>query len=583
MSLSGFSMRSLAAEINEKAAGARIDRVYMPTKNSVVLALRRPGENLLLYVSTNSANAAAYFIEKNFENPTEPPVFCMVLRKQLETGRVAAVRQIGADRFIAIDIDAIAAGGKIVTKTLYLELMGKYSNIILADEEGRITDCLKKIGDSVSRVRTVLPGESYTPPPAPEKANPFEVAPEEIAARLKTMPDAKLAKALVAVCMGFGPDTAQELLYRAELNGQSAVADLSEDDFAALMRALGLFVKEPPAPTLVTDEQSGKVMGFAAHSLNRISGKTQVFSTMSEMLAAADKLLKSYTPPRKDILKKLVKNELNRTERKIVVLEKELAAAENAEEFRRKADNIMAHKNELNDHADSLVKLADIYGDGETTVEIAMDKRLSVIGNYEAYYKKYNKLKRAQDLLVKQTEVCRNETAYLLTVEMALFRAETLTDIAEIEEELTAGGYLKKQSRKKPGQKSAPYRFVVPGKENSPEILVGKNNTQNDRLTFKTAAKHDIWLHAKDIPGSHVILRTDGTPPDEDALLFAAKVAARFSKAGDSSNVPVDYTECRQVKKPVGAKPGFVNFFKQKTLYVNPLEAAEELDKQMLG
>ncbi len=571
MSLSGFSMRALAAELNSRATGARIDRVFMPTKNSVVLALRRPGENLLLYVCTNSANAAAYFIDKNFENPPEPPVFCMVLRKQLETGRIAQISQTGADRMLKVEIDTVAGGGRIVTKTLIMELMGKYSNIILTDEDNRIIDALKKIGTTTSRVRTVLPGDIYEPPPPPDKINPFASPPQAVVERLKALGAESLQKALVAVCLGFGPDTAREVAFAAGVDGQAKVEDLTAADFAAVTDALAGFVAALPEPTLVTDEATGKVLAFAAHPLDYLpKGRRQNFATLSELLFETDRLLKSYVPPDKERLKKLVKNEINRAARKIGVLQKELADAENAEDYRKKADNIMAHKPKLKDHADAKIIVADIYDAAGADIEITMDKRLTVIGNYEWYYKKYNKLKRAQSMVAEQIAECKKELLYLASVDMTLDTGATLADIAEVHDELVAGGYLKERIKRKAGDKhTAPYKFVAPC---GMEILVGKNNTQNDRLTFKIAAKHDIWLHAKDIPGSHVILRTGGQAPDEATLLFAAGIAAKFSQAGDSSKVPVDYTECRQVKKPSGAKPGFVNFFKQKTVYVDPTQ-----------
>ena len=565
-------MHALAAELDERATGSRIDRVFMPTKNSVVFALRRPGENLLLYVSTNSANAAAYFIDKNFENPQEPPVFCMVLRKQLETGRISQIRQEGVDRILTAEILTTATGGRIVAKKLIFELMGKYSNIILTDEDGCIIDALKKIGTTTSRVRTVLPGDQYAPPPAPDKTDLFADGIFAAISRLQKNPAETLQKALVAACMGFGPDTAKEVVCTANLDGKTPCGELADDDYEALSGALTALIAAPPMPTIVTDKESGKVLAFASHKLDYLTeGKTQTFATLSALLIAADRLLQSYVPPDKERLKKLVKNELNRAARKIGVLEQELLEAENAETYRRKADNIMAHKQELADHGDALITVADIYDETGANIEIAMDKRLTVIGNYEAYYKKYNKLKRARDLVAAQAEECKKELDYLSSVELTLSTSQTLAEIAEVHDELAAVGYLKERPKRKTGDKAAePYKFIAP--KSGMEILVGKNNTQNDRLTFKIAAKHDIWLHTKDIPGSHVILRTMGQAPDEETLLLAARIAAKFSKAGNSSNVPVDYTECRQVKKPTGARPGFVNFFGQKTLFVEPIE-----------
>ncbi len=292
------------------------------------------------------------------------------------------------------------------------------------------------------------------------------------------------------------------------------------------------------------------------------------FRTISQLLEEADNLVGSYVLPDKDRFRKLVKNELHRAVNKIDILEREIEEAGNAEEWRFRADNLMTCHYQFKDHADSEITVPDIYSETGEKITIPLDRRLTLIQNMQAFYKKYDKLKRAQTYLLEQLEKCEEEVQYLSSIESSLESSSAFSEIAEIHNELVAGGYLKEKLRKKNNDKPAqPFSFKTP---DGTEILVGKNNYQNDRLTFKTAAFNDIWLHTKEIPGSHVILRTAGTTPDEETLLLAAQLAVHFSQAKGSSKVPVDYTECRYVKKPSGAKPGFVIFTNQHTLYVTP-------------
>ena len=288
------------------------------------------------------------------------------------------------------------------------------------------------------------------------------------------------------------------------------------------------------------------------------------------MLDAADKLAGSYVLPDKDRFQKLVKNEKNRATGKLAKLDDELAAAENADEWKHYGDNLMTYQYELTDHADAEVTVPDIYSESGETITIPLDQRTTIIGNMQACYKKYDKLKRAQSLLVEQREACEAEIAYLETIEASLLVSKNLADINEIHNELIAGGYLREKPKKKNNDKPArPFCFTAP---DGTTILVGKNNFQNDKLTTKTAAYNDTWFHTKNIPGSHVIVRNGGAELAKDTLELAAMLAAHFSKAQDGSNTPVDYTQIRYVKKPSGAKPGFVIFTNQTTVYVTPDE-----------
>ena len=580
MSLDGFSMHPLTRELDTALAGGRIDKITQPNKQSIILSVRQPGQNFLLHISINSQNPSAHLLEKNLENPPEPPVFCMVLRKQIETGRIAKVRPHGLDRLLLIDIDSLAAGGRIVTKTLVLELMGKYSNIILV-QDGIIIDALRKIGANSSRVRTVLPGQTYELPPGQEKKDLFTDDSAAIMAIVRKDPALRLDKALLAACMGFGPVSAKEVCFSAGLAPSMRIEALDEADFKAVEAALqeiresALHAGDADAPedkAVLLLGENQKVLAMAAFPLHYLPEATVLtFPTISAMLEKADSLLGSYVLPDKDRFRKLVKNEKNRAENKLTKLDEEIAAAENAEEFKVRGDNLMTYQYQFKDREDASVTVPNIYSETGESITIPLDQRLTLVENMQACYKKYDKLKRAQELLQVQRRECEANIAYLESIEASLLASSSLAEIAEIHNELIAAGYLREKPKKKNNDKPArPFHFRAP---DGTDILVGKNNYQNDKLTFKTARYNDTWFHTKDIPGSHVVLQNGGTEPSEEDILLAASLAAHFSKARGSSKIPVDYTEIRYVKKPSGSKPGFVIFTNQKTLYITPDEA----------
>ena len=552
MNLDGFSMRPLVAELEKFLIGGRVDKITQQNKANLTMTIRQPGKTFLLRLSTAPQNPSVHLVTKTPENLPEPSTFCMVLRKNLENGRIAAIRQHELDRIIFVDVDSIGAGGKIQTFTLAAELIGKYSNLILISD-GQIVDALKKIGSNSSRVRTVLPNQIYQLPPAQDKLDIFSCDVEKILARIKLDDTARLDKAIMTACQGFGPHTAKEVAFHAEeTNLQTALEDIRD-------------AAKNPTPCMIQDD-SGKILAISAVKLNYLRGNIRTFETLSELLETADDLAGSYIPPDKEKFSKLVNNELRRATNKISVLEGELAAAENADDWRIRADNLSTYRYQFTDHADDEIVVDNIY-DGEK-ISIPLDRRLTIAANVQACYKKYDKLKRSTKFIAEQIELCRAEIFYLETLAHALTTSTTLADIDEIRTELIAGGYLKDTKKKSAlSKKPQPLKFIAP---DGTEILVGKNNAQNDRLTFKIAAPDDLWLHTKDITGSHVIVRSSHV--SDETLQLAAEIAAHFSKAQGSSKVPVDYVQCRFVKKPSGAKPGFVIFTNQRTIYVTPRE-----------
>ena len=582
MSLDGFSTQPLVQELRDALTGGRIDKITQPSKASVFLSIRQPGRNHLLHIAASPQASAVFLAQRPPENPAEPPLFCMVLRKQLEGSRIADIRQHALDRIIVFDFDSLAAGGKIVTKTLVVELIGKHSNIILV-QDGRIIDALRKVGSANSRTRLILPAREYAPPPAQEKLDLRTTAPAAVIDRLIQEPAATLFKGLLNSCLGFGPASAREVIFSAGLPEKMLCADLDAKDKDALIQALAevsaACTEEEAAPCLIID-RNNKVLATAPFPLHYLPPEhaTLSFPTISAMLEKATLLAGAYTPPEKDRLKKFVKTELSRAENKLDVLKEELRQAENAEDYKIRGDNLMTYAHLFQDHEDASLTVDDIYSETGEKITLKLDQRLTLNQNMQAFYHKYDKLKRAQKLLDEQIALCSENIRYLASVETSLAASSTLSEIEEIKEELIESGFLKEGKKKKRQDKpSAPFQFMT---EDGKSILVGKNNYQNDRLTFRTAAPDDLWLHAKDIPGSHVILRLSGEEPSEESLHHAAILAAHFSKAQDSSNVPVDYTYRRYVKKPSGSRPGFVIFTHQKTLYVTP--SAEDAARLLL-
>lgn len=577
MGLDGFSMRHLITELNASLAGGRIDKIHQPTRQMVQFSIRQPGKNHFLCLSIQPQNPILYQPYTPLESPSEPSAFCMLLRKHLEGGRVAAITQTGLDRIVNIDIDCLGAGGRIVTRTCIAELMGKYSNLILM-EDGRIVDALRRISAATSRIRLVLPGIAYESPPSQGKLNATTTAADTIIETLRQRTDKKLAAALSAICQGFGPVTAKEIAFSAGLSPDAPVASLDTADFSSLLSAVAETVTAPCAPCLIYND-AGQLQGMAAFPLHYLPNQTtETFATMNDMVIRARALIQDYVPPDKERFRKLLRNEQSRSLKKLEKLRQEAAVAETANEAKIIADNLLTYQYQLSDHADSEFTAPNIYDPEGKSITIPLNQQMTIQKNIQNYYHRYNKLKRAQSLLREQIEECEETLRYLSGIEASLLTSSSRAELDDIRAELILGGWLKEKPKAKPTNKSSqPFRFITPDGD---EILVGKNNYQNDRLTFKTAQRDDIWLHTKDIPGSHVILRSTGAAPAPTALALAANLAAHFSQAASSSKVPVDYTRCRFVKKPSGARPGFVTFTNQKTLFVTPDEEQLALLRQ---
>ncbi len=570
MSLDGAFLHLVKAELMP-LIGSRVDKVYQPSREEIVIALRcRDGAKKLI-LSANSVSARVNLTEAAFDNPQQPPMFCMLMRKHLGGGRLTDIRPDGLERIIFFDIECLNEIGDIVTNTLAAEIMGRHSNIILI-RDGRVVDSIKRVTDDISSVRRVLPNIPYETPPRAERLNLLEVSPEDVWARLEGSSE-RLAKRLLTVLEGVSPVFTRECAYYAARD-----VDITCNEMMESMRDKVLFFLSKAKKALdgaaeytIVSEIGGRKKDFCFVNIEQystamlISHADSANSLLDVFFAAADRTER--TKQRARDLLKLLMNSYERVSRKLELQKKELAECSEREVFRVCGDLINANIYRL-EKGMTKCTLEDFYS-GEPR-EIALDARLTPAQNAQKYYTEYRKLDTAEKMLTELIQKGGEELVYIDSVFDCVSRTENEAELAEIRRELREQGYLRGGKTDEKIKKTEPLRYVS---TSGYEILVGKNNRQNDTLTLKTARASDIWLHTKDIAGSHVIIRTaEKGAPDEETILEAAELAAYHSKGRSSSQVPVDYTAVKFVKKPAGAKPGMVIFTNNRTVYVTPDE-----------
>lgn len=558
MPFDGIAARAAAEELSTVLEGGKINKVYQPSQTEIVLSVRSQRKNYDVLISIHPNYARIHLTEEKFTNPQEPPMFCMVLRKHLSGALIKNVKQHGMERIIVMDVQARNEIGDLSDKQLVIELMGKHSNMMLLDKTtGNIIDSMKHISSAQNRYRTILPGAEYVLPPAQDKANPLELSGEAFI-QLLDFNQGKLDKQIVNHLTGFSTVLARELAYRAGLGGQSAYMQ-------AFLEIQQTIIQRQYDPAIYT---SSDAEDFHVIPLESFKGEKETFTSISQMLDAffKGKAERDRVRQQAKDLYRFIKNEKEKNERKLIKQERTVKKAENAENYQRQGELLTAHLH-LVKQGDSSVKVTDYYDPDQKEIEIPLNPQKTPSENAQSLFKTYQKLKTSKQVLEKEMEKTRDEIHYFDSLLQQIENAR-VDDLEEIREELAAGGYLKKRSKhkvKKNAAKPAPEQFRA---TDGTDIYVGKNNTQNDYLTNRLARRTEYWLHAKDIPGSHVIIRSDN--PSAETLEEAAQLAAYFSKSRDSSSVPVDYTQVKHVKKPSGAKPGFVTYDHQKTLYVTP-------------
>lgn len=539
MSFDGFFLHHMTEELRHELVGGRIQKINQPFEQELVLQIRSNRKSLKLLLSAHSVFGRVQLTDTTFENPAVPNTFIMVMRKYLQGAVIEAIQQVENDRILEISVSNKNEIGDSVAVTLVIEIMGKHSNIILLDKaSGKIIEAIKHVGFSQNSYRTILPGSTYVAPPQTGSLNPFTVGDEKLFQILQT--EEIEPKRLQQIFQGLGRDTATELSGR-----------LTADK----LKTFRAFFASPTQPSLT--EKSFSALLFS-------DSKTQM-STLSELLDTfyKDKAERDRVNQQASELIRRVENELEKNRKKLGKQEEELLATENAEEFRQKGELLTTFLHQVPNDQDQ-VEL-DNYYTGEKIL-IALDKALTPNQNAQRYFKRYQKLKEAVKHLTSLIEETRTTILYLESVETALAQA-SLTEIAEIREELIQTGFIRRRQREKIHKRQKPEKYLAT--DGQTIILVGRNNLQNDELTFKMAKKDELWFHAKDIPGSHVVI-TGNLQPSDEVKTDAAELAAYFSKARLSNLVQVDMIEIKKLNKPTGGKPGFVTYTGQKTLRVTP-------------
>ncbi|GKU82413.1 NFACT family protein [Niallia sp. NCCP-28] len=561
MSFDGLFTKAMTAELLENLKGGRITKIQQPFTNEIVLVVRANGKNQKLLLSVHPSYARIQLTEETYENPKEPPMFCMLLRKHLEGYFIDNLYQIGHDRIIVLEVRGRNEIGDTSYKKLMIEIMGRHSNIILVDQEkNTILDSIKHVSYAVNSHRAILPGYEYKAPPAQDKKDPLSAEKEDILKALD-FNSGKLDKQIVQQFSGISPLLAKEIVFQAGL----ANRDTLPEAFLAKMKE----IKEAHHnPSIIQTEDKEY---FYFQNLLHLKGESKNFSTLSKMLDRFyfGKAERDRVKQQSNDLERFIVNERDKNEKKIKKLKRSLQEAENAEQYQLLGElltaNIYAAKKGMKE-----IEVANYYHPDGEMVTISLDPRKTPSENAQKYFTRYQKAKNSIDIIKEQINLAEKELAYFDTLLQQIISASP-KDIQEIREELIEEGYLrerqKKQTKKQQNIRPVLDQYIA---SDTTEILVGKNNKQNDYLTNKVAARDEIWLHTKDIPGSHVVIRSK--EPSEETIIEAAKLAAYFSKAKQSSSVPVDYTLVRHVKKPSGAKPGFVIYDNQQTVYVTPDE-----------
>lgn len=583
MAFDGLVMAAVKSELNKTIIGGRVEKIYQPLSLEVNILIHNEGNKFRLLISADARNARIHLTTQAKKNPLTPPLFCMVLRKHLEGGRIVSITQEGLERVLCLSIESVDELGRLSEKKLYCEVMGKHSNIILVDPAtNQILDGINRYSYATSRHREVLPGRRYSMPPESGKINPLTLT-EDIFMQTVWGKDENipLDKLLLSSFDGFSPQTCREIVCRAGLNPDSTNHSLGEIDLTRLWQTLAAIkssvLKGDFHPVLCKDN-AGKLV-FSAIELTQLYGlpNSTEKCQYNEMNIVLDQYFQAVSRNEKiktisNQLLKTIKNEIKKCQKKLSIYLDTIQKAEDAELLKIYGELITANLYQISGKQDS-VELTNYYDPDGKTVKIELNPQKSPAENAQLYFKRYAKAKHSLEITQEYLSKTKTELSYLETVQVSLEQAETVEELAEIKTELIKEGYLNPENSGKLKKEPAitepkPLKFITP---EGYEIMVGRNNRQNDYLTMKIANPDDTWLHVKDIPGSHVIIRNKGNQAIPDTVMqTAAEIAAYHSRARNSSKVPVDYTLRKNVRKPKGAKPGMVIYDNQQTVYVRP-------------
>lgn len=579
MAFDGVVISNIVKDMKERLTGGRIYKIYQPESDEINLVIKNLGTTFRLMLNASPTLPLVYFLPENKVNPATAPNFCMLLRKHIGNGRIVGVEQPGFERIIMIDIEHLDEMGDLCRKKLVIELMGKHSNIIFTEENGRIVDAIKRIGAQISSVREVLPGYDYVLPPN-EKVDPLEVSKEYFQTIIleKAM---SVEKAIYSSITGFSKLIAGELCYEAGVDGNFSTDSLAESNKEMLWNAFSRLVTRVKdgnyEPVIVYDED--EPVAFSSIPLMMYNDLNQeYFKDISELLASyyAKKDISSRIRQKSTDLRKVLATAVERTSRKYDIQRKQLKDTEKRDKYRIYGELLQTYGYEVQT-GDKEAKVMNYYTNEEVT--IPLDTTLTPVENANRYFNKYNKLKRTYEASLTLVEESKKTLEHLLSLQNSMEIATSEADLAEIREEMVIAGLVKAKQNKKNGvkqEKSKPLHYIS---SDGFHMYVGKNNLQNDRLTFKTAGTKDLWFHAKEMPGSHVIVKLEGAEDVPDATYEeAARLAAYYSSGKTSPKVEIDYTRRGNLKKPPQANPGYVIYHTNYSMVALPdIKGIEEI------
>lgn len=576
MALDGIVLKNIIKELNTTILYGKIDKIYQPEKDEIIINIYNKGNTYKLLISASSNNPRIHLTKYSKHNPPNPPMFCMLLRKHLTGGIIQNIEQFQLDRIVYIDISSIDELGNTVIKRLVVEIMGKYSNIILIEKDSsKIIDSIKRVTSSMSRIREVLPGQHYFLPKQDNKINPLMVDKKQFIDLINNQDkNKKTYKFFYENYLGMSPLISKEICYLSNIDTDRPIGTLSEIDIQKLFDSFTKIIEEINNenfyPILIKKEYGNEYREFYCLNIKQFGNNNKIHlesinQVLDEYYTINDKLDRIFQ--KSQSIKKLVQAKLEKSLNKLSKQKQELLNSEKREIYKIYADLISANLYRIEKGLEE-VELENFYDENLEKIKIPLDKKLTPAENAQRYYKKYSKLKNAYNLLLNQIPETEKEIEYLENVLNSLDNCTEIIEIEEIKEELIKEGYIKgKIAPNKASMKSKPYHFIS---SDGFHIYVGKNNKQNDMLTLKTAKKNDLWFHVQNMPGSHVIVRAENKQVPERTLLEAALLAAYYSKGKNSNNVPVDYTERKNVKKPKDAKAGMVIYENYKTIFVTP-------------
>ncbi len=584
MALDGVAINALSKELNKKLSGGRIDKIHQPEQGEIIMHIRCAGENLRLLLCANPSFPRVHLTSSSKESPTSPPMFCMLLRKHLGGGKILSVYQKEFERIIYFDIESNDEMGFKSVKHLIIEIMGKHSNIILTDESGKITDSIYHVDMTVSSVRNVLPGLMYELPPNQGKINPLGESAEDIFSHLDGS-DTQLKSKLINTYSGISPLVAGEIVYlstgSADTLGSETNAEVRKRVAQCFFYFLSKIKDNKFSPTVLVSRENNKMLDVCATDITLYESLAdkEKYETMSEALDAfyIKKAANESIRQKSADLLKFVSNNIDRCRKKLQIQNETLQKASKREKYKIYGDLITANIYQIQKGVEG-VKLINFYSENGKEVFIPLQNDLTPAQNAQKYYKKYTKEKTAEEETLKQKEINEKELYYLESVLLSIETAENSSELTQIRDELIEEGYLKNKGRIKKGKKETitPLHFVS---SDGYDIYVGKNNRQNDYVTFKIGRSTDLWFHTKGIHGSHAIVKTtDAETVPDNTYIEAATLAAYYSRGRQGENIPVDYTELKNVKKPGGAKPGMVIYVNYNTIYATP---TEEITKKL--